>query len=215
MNIRADGVRVTHPLFQEEGSGATPTSALQLRLHVIEAKEAKELNRLWHSRLPRIGDPLSVFTAGVCYAAEFDGLWYAAGIWTHPVNRSLPQDWLELRRFAIADDAPKNTGSRLLAVMTRLIRRDRPEVPRLMTYQDTEVHTGCIYKAAGWTLVNEEKRRRSSPWNNRTRSRPVAQSAAPKNRWEKVLYARDDANNADATDGTATADADAAEEART
>lgn len=189
MSLRAEGVRVAHPLFQAEGGGASPTSALQLRLEEIDAKTAKALNRLWHSRLPRIGDPLSVFTAGVCYGAEFDGLYYAVAIWTHPVNRSLPQDWLELRRLAIAPDAPRNTASRLLGVMAKLLAKKRPEVPRFISYQDADVHTGSIYRAAGWTPAAVSARR-VSPWNNRTRRRPAAQSAAPKHRWDKVLYER-------------------------
>jgi hypothetical protein len=185
MNPRADGVREARSLFQERGSGAIPTSALQLTVDVISFEDSRRLNRLWHSRLPRIGDPACIMRASLCFAAEFDGLYYAAAIWSHPVNRSLPQDeWLELRRLAVAPDAPKNTASRVLGIMTRFIRKTKPEVCRLISYQDTEVHTGCIYKAAGWTAGASTK---FTDWTNAKRTRPKCQSEADKVRWEKVL----------------------------
>jgi hypothetical protein len=182
---RADGVREARSLFQERGSGAVPTSALQLTLEVIDFEDARKLNRLWHSRLPRIGDPARVMRAALCFGAVFDGLYYATAIWSHPANRSLPQeDWLELRRLAVAPDAPKNTASRMLGVMARLIRRYRPKIARLVSYHDTEVHTGGIYRAAGWVTTAETK---FVSWTNGARTRPADQSTADKQRWELAL----------------------------
>ncbi len=166
MTVRAGSVAVAHPLYQGEGGGSIPTSALQLRLHKIGPETAIDLNRKWHSRLPRIGDPIGPLLAGIHYAAEFDGIYYAVAMWTHPVNRSLPQnEWLELRRLAISADAPRNTASRMLAVMSKLIRRERPEITRLISYQDTEVHTGGIYRAAGWLSVDTSKS--TTDWNTK------------------------------------------------
>jgi hypothetical protein len=182
---RADSVRVAYPLFQAEGGGSTPTSALQLTIDTISFAEAKTLNRLWHSRLPRMGTGFIENQPFLCFGAEYGGLWYAAAIWSNPVARNLPQhEWLELRRLAVAPDAPRNTASRMLAVMTRLIRRLRPGVVRLVSYHDTEVHTGGIYRAAGWTATSVN---RDGNWNRPGRSRPEAQSVAAKQRWEKAL----------------------------
>jgi hypothetical protein len=184
---RAEGVRVAYPLFQAEGGGSTPTSALQLTVEEIGFADARALNRLWHSRLPRIGDPACVMRAGIHYGAVFGGLWYAAAIWSHPVARKLPQEtWLELRRLAIAPDAPKNTATRMLAVMTRLIRKARPGLVRLISYQDTAVHTGGIYRAAGW-VEGEPAEESNTQWDMPGRSRPKSQSDAPKQRWELPL----------------------------
>lgn len=184
MESRAGGVRDARSLFQAGGSGSIPTSALQLWVDFIDAGAAKELVREWHSRLPEITNPVQTFKA--CFGAEFDGRWFAAAIWSCPVARLLPSDgsWLELRRLAIADDAPKNTASRMLAVMTRLIRKTQPSVVRLVSYQDTEVHTGCIYRAAGW--VQSSVKPRSRDWNMPGRSRAETQTNAPKVRWEKI-----------------------------
>lgn len=190
MTNRADGVRVAHPLFHEEGSGSIPTSALQLRLSVIDFADAKTLNRLWHSRLPRMGTGAIDSMPFLCFGAEFDGLWYATAIWSNPVARWLPQKrWLELRRLAIAPDAPRNTASRMLRIMALLVHQKRPEVVRLISYQDTKAHSGCIYRAAGWTATNVKSSRKRWKWGCKSRPRPAAQSEAPKRRWEKVMHA--------------------------
>ncbi len=180
--IRAGDVRVAYPLFQEEGSGSIPTSALDLRVDGIPFLDAKRLNKHWHSRLPRMGTGAVLDMGFLSFGAECGGLWYAVAIWSNPVARNLPQhSWLELRRLAIAPDAPRNTASRMLAVMTRLIRKEKPEIERLVSYHDTEVHTGGIYKAAGWTATTVN---RDGNWTRKSRDRPRAQSEAAKQRWE-------------------------------
>lgn len=191
--LGAESIRAMHPLFQAGEGGSIPTSALSLHVERIPFEQSRSLNRLWHSRLPRIGDPAQIMRRAPCYAAQYEGIIYAIAIWSHPVNRSLPQtEWLELRRLAIAPDAPRNTASRMLAVMARLIRRERPEVSRLISYQDTEVHTGAIYRAAGWTPTVISQWSDWSKPNSRNRSgrpriRPESQSTAIKQRWEKNL----------------------------
>jgi hypothetical protein len=183
VSIRAEGVRVAYPLFQAEGGGSTPTSALQLYFRAVELSEARQLVKLWHSRLPRFGR----FACRVAYGAEFDGVFYAAAIWTNPLSRKLPQmTWLELNRMAVAPDAPRNTPSRMLAWMARDIRERLPEVETLVSYQDTEAHTGCIYRAAGWSAT---RRLEGDTWDRPSRPRADSQTVAPKHRWEKELGA--------------------------
>jgi hypothetical protein len=181
-----DGLRIVQPLFQAEGGGSIPTSALQLHLHRIDFEKAKELNRRWHSRLPRFGTGCVKRMPFLCYGASFEDVLYAVAIWSNPAARLLPQKtWLELRRLAIAPDSPKNTGSRMLRIMAMLVRSERPELERLISYQDTEAHTGCIYRAAGWVMVDTTAS--CTDWNMPGRPRPESQSKSPKVRWEKVL----------------------------
>lgn len=193
MSVGAESIRVMYPLFQAGEGGSIPTSALCLRLERVGFDYAKALNRLWHSRLPRFGTGFVADQPYLCYAAAHDGLAYAVAIWSNPVARNLPQrEWLELRRLAVAPDAPRNTASRVLAVMARLVRRERPEVVRLVSYQDTSTHAGTIYRAAGWTPTNLSgtggwDRPNARNQNGTPRTRPVAQSEAPKRRWEKAL----------------------------
>ena len=180
-----ESIRVMHPLFQAGEGGSTPTSPLQLRVERISFERAKELNRLWHSRLPRLGTGFIENQPFLCFAAVHDGVIFAVAIWSNPVARNLPQEsWLELRRLAICSEAPRYTASWMLGVMRRLIRRLRPEVERLVSYQDLDVHAGTIYRAAGWepTTVNAD-----GNWTRPGRDRPKAQSEAAKQRWEMSL----------------------------
>jgi hypothetical protein len=181
-----DSIRVVYPLFQEDGGGSTPTSPLQLHVGTISTKLAIELVGLWHSRLPYIEEGNVVRNVhSICFGAEYGNKWYAAAIWSSPVARMLDnQTHLELRRFAIADDAPKNTASRVLRIMTSKIRKKIPTITTLVSYQDCEVHTGTIYRAAGWVPA---VRNTGGEWSVPSRARVAVQSAAPKVRWEKEM----------------------------
>lgn len=184
---RADGVRVAQPLFQTAGSGSIPTSALQLWFSAIEMGRAKELNTLWHSRFPNTGGGGS----RVSYVAEFDGLFYAAAIWTNPTSPKLPQlEWLMLKRFAIASDAPKNTASRMMGWMIRDIRMRFPEVRTLVSYSDPDTHEGTIYKACGWDEgeTTERKTEGRKNWRNRERQRVAINEPCQRvTRWTKAM----------------------------
>ncbi len=202
MSLRADGVRVTHPLFHEEGSGATPTSALQLRFDTTDLAKAKQLNRMWHSRFPSYGGGGS----RVCHTAEFDGLYYAVAIWTNPSAAKLPQrTWLMLKRWAIADDAPKNAASRMMMWMTRDIRKRLPEVEMLVSYSDPDTHHGGVYKACGWIEGETTKRTiGSKQWHNRERGKVSANKACELvTRWTKPLRGKCDERVKEAGDDAA------------
>lgn len=198
MAIGADSDRVAYPLFnQVGGGGSSPTSALQLQFEGCSFETAMTLNRKWHSLLPRFGTGAfkSCEKRFTCFAGIYDGLIYCVGIWSLPCSWALPQDesWLELRRFAIAPDSPKNTGSRGLRIMELLIRKLKPRTRILCSSQDTANHNGTIYAAAGWHKTELSK---GGEWDCAARPRPKAQSTAPKQRWEKCLYGPATANAA-------------------
>jgi hypothetical protein len=187
---RAESVdRLAHPLFQAGGGGSIPTSALDLHFVRIDRDTFARLNKAWHSRLPLIG--ASQFR--VCYGAEWRGEYFAVAAWSNPVARLLPQrEWMELRRMAIADNAPANTATRMIGWMARDIRKGFPEVTRLISYQDCEVHKGTIYKAAGWQHAeNYISRKRgwgpTTAWANRNRIGRTDQAVSPRMRWEKQI----------------------------
>src|SRR5574337_2204969 len=126
--ICADDARVACPLFQAEYGGPKPTSALQLHFSKVSESTFRSLNGQWHSRLPKIGN--SHFR--VCYQATHNNVVYAVAAWSNPVARMLPQtEWMELRRFAIAPDAPRFTASRMLGWMRRDIVERFPGIVRL------------------------------------------------------------------------------------
>lgn len=183
--ICAESMRVMQPLFQGDKAGSTPSSALQLWFERIAFETAQALNGQWHSRLPRFGTGFIKLQPFPCFGAVHDGRLFAVAIWSNPCARNLPQQtWLELRRFAIAPDAPRFTASRMLGWMARYFRKGRADIERLISYQDLDAHKGTIYKAAGWTptVVNSD-----GNWTRKSRPRPKAQSESPKLRWDLKL----------------------------
>src|SRR6185503_1953340 len=94
-NQRGESIRVMHPLFQEGQGGSIPTSPLQMRLETIPFRQARSLNRLWHSRLPRFGTGAVEDMQFLSYGAAFEGRLFAVAIWSNPAARNLPQrTWL-------------------------------------------------------------------------------------------------------------------------
>jgi len=156
-------------------------------------KQATQLNRQWHSRLPKVHDIFWHYS----FRAVHNDVIYAVALWSQPTTRCLPQHWLELRRLACAPDAPKNTPSRFLGWMVRYFKHVAPQRERCISYQDTAVHEGTIYKAAGWTpaytgkaMVRSDrmsamKKTENTLYRQRINGTEVDQSA--KVRWEKIL----------------------------
>ncbi len=193
---RGESIRVVHPLFQVEGGGSIPTSPLQLRFEQVASNFAASLNEEWHSVLPYI----PVFHIQIAFGAFFNDVCYAVAMFGRPVARTIcDKGWLELRRMAIANDAPKNTATRMLSWMVREVSKMCPDVVKIISYQDSEHHKGTIYKAQGWTPVKMEH----SPvnWGGTaqkkkppTRSRRTKILKSTKIRWERNLKIRDSNN---------------------
>lgn len=188
MKIGGDSIKVERSLFQVGEGGAVPTSPLQLELEVIKPQLACEMNKKWHSRLPLI-DWSNVVrnTHYVCYGARYNGAWYAVAIWSSPVAQNRFADgkkMLELRRLAISQDAPQNTATRMMSIMVKKIKKKFPDINRLISYQDTEVHTGTIYKASNWEIGGESE---GLSWTTLKRNRNKEQTLARKVRWELIL----------------------------
>lgn len=175
-------------LFQVEERSNPPESPKQLQFKVIRAQTACQLNEQWHSRLPII-DWSNVVrnTHYVCYGAEFGSEFYASAIWSSPVAQNrfkFGKQMLELRRLAISPEAPRNTATRMLGWMRKDILSRFPDIALLISYQDTEVHLGTIYKADNWIAAAESE---GLAWNTEKRQRNKEQSLAPKVRWEYKL----------------------------
>lgn len=179
------------PLFSEH-TELPPCSAKQLVVREIGMRLARELNTKWHSMLPRtdLGNLLCGNTS-VAYGAEFDGRWFAVAIWSQPIIRAMCDGkTIELRRLAICDDAPKNTASRMLRVMRKLVRKKFPDMQKAISYLAVDVHAGTIYKAAGWTpvgAITAARPQRFSGVNKRTRATAPLQTTSRKQRWEQML----------------------------
>lgn len=157
-------------------------------LEETRAQIACMLNELWHSRLPKIHWS-NIVRPGryACYVIKYKQAVVGTAIWSRAVagNRFKDEDKiLELRRLALSDVCPKNTATFVISQMIKLLKQKFPQVKRLISYQDTEVHNGTIYKASNWTPVTDVP---LLDWNNKNRKRNALQSNARKIRWEYNL----------------------------
>ena len=161
-----------------------PVSPKMFNLREIGVNHAMEYNQQWHSRLPVTSHSNMIRNAHkVFYGAEFEGHCFASAMWTDPVggNRmSKDHVWLELRRLAVAPDAPKFTATWMISKMVKDIKNRFPDVTMLVSYQDTEVHQGTIYKASNWICDSVSK---FQEWSSEKRQRNALQSKADKIRW--------------------------------
>ncbi len=183
--------RSLNPLWQD--ITVEPASSVkQLVLHrTSDYGLVRRLNERWHSRLPRT--QAGPWQHG--FVAHKDGVIYAVALWHNPSARGLPSYWLELRRLAVADDAPHCTASWMLARMRRWFNQNCPERERLISYQDCDVHKGTIYKAAGWDPAFVAKARsrdrsgarRGTRRDYRSNLNGGAPDGAAKIRWEASL----------------------------
>lgn len=189
---RADDVAVAFPLFQEDRGGSIPTSALSLHVSEIGMRLARDLNRQWHSMLPRtdLGN-LLCGNMSVAYVAECDGIYYAVGIWSQPIIAAMCDGTtIELRRLAICDNAPKNTASRMLKIMRLLLKKKFPHIRKGISYLAVDVHKGTIYRASGWNPIGKivaARPQRFSNANKNTRATGPVQTTSRKQRWEISL----------------------------
>lgn len=151
----------------------------------ICVRDACRCNGVWHSSLPKIEESNIVRNKyHVCYGAFCDGVCVAVAIWSSPVSRFFDQDsTLELRRMAISDIAPKNTASYMISKMIKHIKITFTQIKLLISYQDTTMHTGTIYKASNWCVGGYTKHKE---WN-KSRKRSKSQLSSDKIRWEYKL----------------------------
>ena len=160
-----------------------PDSPKKMSLKKIGVRHAMRYNEMWHSRLPiTVEGNLLRNKRSIFYGAEFQDHCFASAIWTDPVaNNRLNKDyvWLELRRLAISPDAPKFTATWMISKMIKNIKKEFPEVTRLVSYQDCDVHKGTIYAASNW---KQDIISQGISWNE-TRKRNKEQSLSPKKRW--------------------------------
>lgn len=169
-----------------------PPNTTQLTIKEIKPKIAQRLNQLWHSKLPNIPESnIQRNTHKICYAINHNNETIGVAIWTSPVAQNRFKNGktiLELRRLALSPKCPKNTASKTISQMTKHIRKKFPEITRLISYQDTSVHTGTIYKASNWKPATTTQ---FKTWTTR-KKRHKDQATGEKIRWEYQLKKEDD-----------------------
>lgn len=189
--ICGDSSVVEQSLFQVKDEGSIPISPLQFEIIEIDMRRASDLNRLWHSMLPRtdLGNLLAG-TTSVAYAAQFEERFYAVAIFSQPIIRAIAKDGMtiELRRLAICNGAPKNTASRMLSICRKMVSKKYPQMRKIVSYQAIDVHKGTIYKAAGWKIVGDvSDARPQRKTGDHGRATGPLQTTSRKQRWEILV----------------------------
>ena len=163
-------------------------SPKEIEIEECSAQLACLLNGIWHSTLPKIHWSNVVRnTHYVCYIFKYKGALFGTAIWSSPVAQNRMKNGktiLELRRLALSDACPKNTATRVIAEMIKKIKIKFPEIQKLISYQEKDVHSGTIYKAANWKMASQVP---LMLWNTKTRKRNALQSFSEKIRWEYNL----------------------------
>lgn len=181
--------RIAEPLLYPP-QGAPLTSARQLTLSACSVEHARLLNARWHSRLPRTQRSPWQFA----FRLVHDSITYGVALLHNPSARCLPHHWIELRRLAIAPDAPRYAATRFLSLIVKYLIRHHADREMIVSYQDTSVHEGTIYRAAGWQIgaVQQPRARnrhtlRPSGRAYRTSDNGPDPDQAGKVRWERPL----------------------------
>lgn len=160
----AGSVSAARPASQQARSGATPTPALQTRKPVgpkdlivgpIAPSVARDLCERFHYLKSYPGGALLNF--GVFVGQALRGV-AVIGVGPFNIHRLFrhaePHEVQCLSRLWIDDRCGRNSESRVLGIILRLLRRHQSQVKALVAYSDPEAgHIGTIYRAAGFAYL--------------------------------------------------------------
>ena len=150
--MSAGSVAAARPESIQAGGGASPTPALQsLTVRPISHRAAKELlvrNHYLHTMPGGTKLAFGVFSGDRLMGAVTLGVGPFNG--HRLVSGATRGDCICLTRLWLDDGLPKNSESRVLAVILRSLARDT-SVKFVVTYADPSAgHVGTIYQAGGW-----------------------------------------------------------------
>ena len=157
--MSAGSVAVARPESIRAGGGASPTPALQsIQVRPVSVKIAKEIivsNHYLHTMPGGTKLAFGIFSG--------DRLMGAATLGVGPFNAhrlvsgATHGDCLCLTRLWLDDGLPKNSESRVLAVVLRSLVRNT-KLKFVVTYADPSAgHLGTIYQAGGWLYTGRSE----------------------------------------------------------
>lgn len=157
---------------------------------LVDFASACNFVRIHHSRAPRVQNGPWMYSFGAFLEDEMCG----SALWHNCSARGLPDEWRELRRMAMSDEAPRNMASFFLGAMCRWFR-ENTDVPMLISYQDVHVHAGTIYKATNWIpahvtrprMRDREPNRVGTERKYRKDANGAGVASAAKIRWQMPL----------------------------
>jgi hypothetical protein len=90
----------------------------------------------------------------VAFALEAEGAVYGLATWGRPVARLEDQETtLQLTRIVYARNAPAKVEVRFVRLCEDLIRANKPEIRRLITYRDYRAESGAVFEELGWHKI--------------------------------------------------------------
>jgi len=133
----------------------------ELRVSVISARIANRFVKKHHYSgkvTPNSQLHFGVYLNGVLHGA----MSFGPGIDKRKMMRLIKgtqwNEFLELNRLAFDDILPRNSESRALAIVMRLIRRNAPQIKWVVSFADaTQCGDGTIYRASGFVLTSIKK----------------------------------------------------------
>jgi len=151
------------------GGGSIPTPPLQLlRVEECDLKAIQAFVVAHHYSGSVFG-----ITGRRFFRVDVDGALVGAAIFGTPAGRGVAEKYdpngeglLELRRFVMIDDLPKNAESRTLGVMFRALKKDGLRF--ILSYADpSHGHVGVIYRATGFTYLGTTSARKHVLWKGK------------------------------------------------
>lgn len=138
--------------------------AKDIKLDFISSKAAREIIKKYHYSGSFVSN--SIINLGV----SIDGILLGAIQLGAPMDQSkiLPlvsgtrkREMLEINRMAFSPLLPRNSESRALAVMIRMLKAQYPFIKWVLTFADAcQCGDGTIYRAAGFKLIQIKKNTR-------------------------------------------------------
>lgn len=144
-----DGVTKTHPTYQLELGGLTPTSSLQD--YIVKAIQPHEthwflMNRHYAKRIPPISFAFGLFLHGDLVGVVTYGKPASMTLCDGICGKEYTHEVIELNRLSLLDNK-KAEASRLIAHSLKLI----PKPKIVVSFADTsQNHTGIVYQATNW-----------------------------------------------------------------
>ena len=151
----AEGVIAARPASQQARGGANPTSALQsILVAPVPVRIAKQIivqNHYLHSMPGGTHLSFGVFLLGRLLGALTLGV---GPVNAHRlVHGSNPRDCATLTRLWLSDELPRNSESRVIAVVLRSLKKNT-DLKFVLSYADpAQGHLGVIYQATGWLYI--------------------------------------------------------------
>lgn len=143
---------------QSSGGGSNPTPSLQnLRVEECPLADVRQFIESHH-----YSKSVKGVTPAYSFKVTLDGRLVGAAIFGLPAMKETREKYsefgkcrlLELRRFVMVDDTPRNSESRSIAVMLKILKKHGIE--RILSYADpAHGHVGTIYKALGFVCLGQ------------------------------------------------------------